>query len=266
MELLNTATTDQILHWRDVLEEYAAEFGDLHVFSDTETTGSSIVDSETELYHRVLEWSLSFCYRNSDGLFCPIKDQNGNRIRLCEAINPWIEAIVTQRQAKTTESIPADAVRVHGITQEYLFGQSPGVHRPKLPKPAPAFNVVFDAVEMLLSFKRYESAEIIAYIYFYNAAFDSSFINSEMEMFSKPPMESFFVPIDPMKWIKKVLPEYGIKGYSLDVAYEWAQKYYPEVCTSTIDRSVHSASVDTEMLERVTNAYFLHLKKKSEKS
>ena len=115
--------------------------------------------------------------------------------------------------------VPADAVAIHGITTEFL------ADKPKFAEIADEF----------LDFVR-DSTLVI-----HNAAFDTGFLNMELERIGKGQIEAYCDVIDTVKLAKKLLPG---RAVSLDALC----RYY-EIDNS--NRTLHGALLDAELLAEV---------------
>ena len=112
--------------------------------------------------------------------------------------------------------VPEDAVAIHGITTEFLND------KPKFAEIADEF----------LDFVR-DSTLVI-----HNAAFDTGFLNMELERIGKGQIEDYCDVIDTVKLAKKLLPG---RAVSLDALC----RYY-EIDNS--NRTLHGALLDAELL------------------
>lgn len=270
--LLNV-TTSKIMEWQACLRKYAISHGKLYAVSDTETTGTSTYCGVKDVVHRVLEWSIIFCIEDESGLLSPCVDGAGEPIIINEPINPFAYPGRSPKSKKTISEIPLEAIGVHGITMEYLFGvaevkdEMGKVIREKLKAPAPSFESVFDAVRLLLDFPEYLSTECPVIIVFHNSArksndvsiFDVRFLTNESEIWELPPLESFFFPIDTARLAAQVIDKSIAKKYSLDSLHELGRTMYPDVIKD-VARPFHSSSVDSFILIEVYNTIMWYRK------
>lgn len=241
----------KILRWSKVLEVEAKKHGELFLCSDTETTGTRLVDPKTKLFCRVLEWSMCFCYKDERGVFHQILDEKGCEIIIDEPINPFIEKSHSKKQQKSINYIPPDSVEVHGITEEYLFGENVEGIRPTLPRPAATFVFVFEALMELLNFPYFRTGDLKVHLVFHNANFDVGFINQEMSMNGLPPIETYFLVICSfVDMAKKILNTNQVDNMSLNTLSEWVSSRYPEH-TKQVDRPLHTALIDSLILVNV---------------
>jgi DNA polymerase III epsilon subunit-like protein len=255
--LLANADTSRWDIWGKILEDVLEDQGELYVFSDTETTGTELIDDSSKTFNRVLEWSLCFCRRNTMGLYEPILDKKGNPVVIDEPINPFIETQVTKKQQQSIDYIPAGSLRIHGITQDYLFGDEDGEGgRTKLPRQAGTIDVFYYELMKLLNISSYLRGAKPIYIVFHNAAFDIKFLNQEMEMIQKPPVESYFIPCDTLTQAKKILDKSMVENHTLDTVYKYGLTHYPEHIKA-MDRPIHTSLLDSLILIEVYNTLLL---------
>lgn len=249
--------------WRQVLVQYARTYGALFLISDTETTGTSPVDSESGLFHRVLEWSMFFCYRDENGFFQPCLDGKGDLICIDEPINPFLsQGDLNSKRRRSVSTIENSFV--HGITMEYLFGESPGkVARPKLKSAAPSFAMVMQTVLVLLSFDEFQQGKVPVTLVFHNAPFDIRFLTHECELWGLSPVESYFGVMDALEFAKKIIPKTVIGKYNLDNIFDYGKREFPELIDA-IERPTHTALIDSLILRQVLNViYAYHLRNDS---
>lgn len=115
--------------------------------------------------------------------------------------------------------VPEDAVAIHGITTEFL------ADKPKFSEIADKF----------LDFVR-DSTLVI-----HNAAFDTGFLNMELERIGKGRIEDYCDVIDTVKLAKKLLPGRAVSLDSLCRYYE----------IDNSNRTLHGALLDAELLAEV---------------
>ena len=115
--------------------------------------------------------------------------------------------------------MPEDAVAIHGITTEFL------ADKPKFSEIADKF----------LDFVR-DSTLVI-----HNAAFDTGFLNMELERIGKGRIEDYCDVIDTVKLAKKLLPGRAVSLDSLCRYYE----------IDNSNRTLHGALLDAELLAEV---------------
>ncbi len=256
---------NKLSEWRETLSDYAKKHGDLYAVSDTETTGTQIIEPTSGLFNRVLEWSILFCYKDQDGMLQPCVDKSGSPIIVDEPINPFFERRSNHpKHTKSVNDIPRVTIDVHGITLEYLFGNEEGEKgRPPLPGVAPTFETVFEGVIALLNADVFRNAELVIHIVFHNAPFDIKFLNHECETWSMPYVESFFGVIDTEALAKEVMLKSDAGGFSLDAIYAFGKERYPHLVES-VERPVHSAIIDSMILRQVYNILNHHHKLKIE--
>lgn len=270
--LLNI-TTAKIMNWQACLQRYARTHKKLFAVSDTETTGTSTYCGVKDVVHRVLEWSIVFCVEDEDGILSPCVDEAGEHIAINEPINPFAYPGRSPKSKKTISEIPIEAINVHGITMEYLFGMSAvedenGVLlREQLKAPAPSFETVFESVQLLLSFPEYLSTECPVIIVFHNSArkstdasiFDVRFLTNESELWEMSPLESYFYPIDTARLAAQVIHKSVAKRYTLDSLHELGRSFYPDKIKN-VERPFHSSLVDSYVLIEVYNAIIWYQK------
>jgi|AntDeeMinimDraft_5_1070356.scaffolds.fasta_scaffold12275_2 DNA polymerase III epsilon subunit-like protein len=242
--------------WRSLLSAAAREYGNIYIFIDTETTGTSTFDDNLAQYHRVLEFSCVFTYRDRDGFCHVIKDQRGSPVCIDEPMNPFVDADSSKSAIakKSVNKLSEDNIRVHGLSIPFLFGEEEGpapFRRSQLKHPAPSYTQVFDAFSKLISFDGYMDDNIDIYGVFHNAPFDLRFLNQESDIFQKHIFESFFCSIDTQVAAKKILPKRLVKlkdsskaSYSLDRCYEAVLDMHPDV-VNAVDRPIHTALIDS---------------------
>lgn len=251
---------EKILKWSKVLEKIALKYGEIYLISDTETTGTQIVDPKTKLFSRVLEWSIAFAYKDAEGIYHQILDDAGVPIEIDEPINPFIEKAHSKKQKQSINYIPKETVEVHGITEEYLFGEDNNLRRPRLTTPAAPFVFVFQALTNLLNFPAFRDGTATIYLVFHNADFDVRFLNHEMDMNGLPPIESYFLIICSEKDLAtKLLSKKEVANYKLDTLFEFMVKRYPEQVTP-LERPLHTALGDSLILLQTMNGLSLKLK------
>lgn len=115
--------------------------------------------------------------------------------------------------------VPEDAVAIHGITTEFLADKA-------------KFSEVADK---FLDFVR-DSTLVI-----HNAAFDTGFLNMELERIGKGRIEDYCDVIDTVKLAKKLLPGRAVSLDSLCRYYE----------IDNSNRTLHGALLDAELLAEV---------------
>ncbi|MEG3764864.1 hypothetical protein [Alteromonas sp. 14N.309.X.WAT.G.H12] len=260
--------------WRSALQGYAEVYGHLFIVSDTETTGTSYIDKKTKEFHRVVEWSSLFMYPDEAGLLHPCLDKSGNVICLDEPLNPFLGSSNPNQKAKrSVRAIPTASIAVHGITAEYLFGNEDskqlnmdgsqsesGVEqgvRPATGKIAASFDVVYSTILALLSSEPFQQGQTEVTLLFHNAHFDVSFLNIETEIWGMPYIESYFSIVDTWKLSKKLIPSSDIDSYALDACFEFVKSRYPDT-VKKIDRPVHTALIDANILAHVYNGLVLY--------
>lgn len=257
-ELTSVSSVD-LDNWRQEIEQLSLTHKELYLVSDTETTGTLIVDSVSKLFNRVLEWGMVLCIKDEQDLLSPVIDSKGRPIIINEPINPFIEPIKNKRQLLSTKSIDKESTQVHGLTLNYLFGKEDGLAgRPSLKAPAPYFEMVFFALQRLFNFSAFLQGDLTVYLVFHNAPFDIGFLNHEMELAEAPPIESFFIPLDTLRMAKKIIAKEDIpEGYSLDNIFAFGQTHYPDHIKETA-RPYHGALIDSFILMEVWNVLQLH--------
>lgn len=253
---------EKLIKYRGALEASAKDKGDIYICSDTETSGTEIVESSSGLFNRVLEWSMVFAYKDELGLLKPILCEDGEMVVMDEPVNPFIEKAVTKKQEKSIDSLSAENVRIHGINIDYLFGKSEGLKsRPILPVKAAPFNAVHYAFVMLLDFEDYRCGDVMAHLVFHNAPFDIKFLNHESEMCNLDKVESLATVIDTLDYAKRFFSPQEVKNNSLDSIFEYGVAKFPEHIEKT-DRPIHTALIDSLILLQAYNTIVLHKKQK----
>lgn len=240
--------------WQESLAEYARQYGAIYAVSDTETTGVLIIDKKTNKFNRLLEWSICFAYE-CNGFLKPCLDSQGEAIVIDEPINPFVHSSPPKpKQKLSVHTVPPDSTDVHGITDDFLFGNDEGEKgRPKLEYCAPNFSTVYDCVRSLFSEPVLKSGDIPIILVFHKAKFDIGFLNHECETWELPLIESIFGVVDTLKLAEKVFRKAELNGsYSLDSLYEYGKEKYPELINH-IDRPIHSALIDSMILLDVYN-------------
>jgi len=246
--------------WRQSLVQYARSHGALFLIADTETTGTSPVDSESGLFHRILEWSMLFCYRDESGFFQPCLDGRGDLICVDEPINPFLsQGDLNSKRRRSVSSVKNSFV--HGITMEYLFGESAGeTARPKLKGAAPTFAMVMQTLLALLSFDEFQQGKCPVTLVFHNAPFDIRFLTHECELWGLSPVESYFGVMDTLELAKRIIPKSVVGKYDLDNIYGFGRREFPELIEAT-ERPTHTALIDSLILRQVLNViYAYHLR------
>lgn len=253
--------------WRSCLQGYAETYGHIYIVSDTETTGTAFLDENTKEYHRILEWAAIFAYRDDAGYLQPCKDNAGETIYLDELINPFISPSFTSYKLKRSiKEIPLASIEVHGITEELLFGHKDKLTtRPATGKIAASFDMVYSTLLALVSSDPFYIGEAQVSILFHNAYYDISFINSEAELWGMKYIESYFSVIDTWALAKDVIPPSEIKGYSLDDCFAFVKSKYPNDI-APINRGVHAAYTDANMLLQTYNGMVRHWKEQGVRS
>jgi hypothetical protein len=251
---------EKLLRNKSYLENAAHKYGSLYAFSDTETSGIEIVDPKTGLFNRMLEWSVVFAFKDDDGLFKPVLDKSGFPIVLDEPVNPFIEKQVTKRQKMSIQCIDKSSIDVHGITIEYLFGDSEGLKsRPKLACRAAPFVVVYYALMAMVDFDSFRTAETPVHIVFHNAPFDIKFLNNETDMANLPMVESMFSVVDSLAHAKRIFNESDLKSKTLDSIFEYGKLNYPNYIKD-VHRPIHSAIIDSMILLEAFNTLTLYMR------
>lgn len=260
---LTSVNESKIDSWRQCVERLSTQYSEFYLVSDTETSDKFIVEPETKLFNRVLEWAFVLCVKDPDGLLHPVVDIEGTGevIKISEPLNPFMEPIKNKAQQSCIKSIHPESTKVHGITLEYLFGQSDGMFgRTKLPHSAPYFEMVFFALQRLFNFSGYLQGDISVYFVFYNSAFDIGFLNHEMELAEHPPLESYFIPIDAYRMAMKSIPKQELGGYKLDDIYAYGRKHYADRIDE-VSRPYHAALIDCFVLIQAWNTIILYRSK-----
>jgi DNA polymerase III epsilon subunit-like protein len=249
----------KLVMWRAVLSAYMAKYGSLYAVSDTETTGLSIVDAKGDI-NRVLEWSICFAYKDSNGLLRHCVDEDGEQINLDEPMNPFFfQGSFVQRSRLTINYVPKESTVVHGMTLEYLCGEGEGEYgRGRLKGSAPSFELVWNTLLSLLDFDDYKKHGKVIYMVFHKASFDVSFLNSECQMWNMPPIESYFSIIDTLKQKQDIIHKSILKQNSLDAIYQYGLTRFKDEI-GIIERPLHSSLIDSRILVMVYNVLVLHL-------
>lgn len=246
---VNESTLDQ---WRKHIEQMSMTCKTFYLVSDTETTDKSVIEIETKLFNRVLEWGMVLCVADEKGFLKTVRDHEGKVIQLNEPLNPFIEPIKNKKQQACVKSIHPKSTEVHGITLEYLFGKKPGLYgRTQLPHTAPYFEMVFFALQRMFNFSAYNDGEIDVHLVFYNANFDIGFLNHEMELLDNPPIESYFIPIDAYRMAKSI-PKNIMTDYKLDSLYAFGRQNYPDEIKE-VERPYHASLIDSYVLIEAWN-------------
>tara|TARA_B100000929_G_scaffold8378_1_gene7140 strand:- start:90894 stop:91682 length:789 start_codon:yes stop_codon:yes gene_type:complete len=244
-----------IYRWRDLISEISKEKR-IFVLSDTETTCNQR-KTNNGLFNRVLEWSMIVCTENQDGTLSLLHDEKGKPVFIDQPINFLSISPGLSKLEKSTTRVQPGAFKTHGISTEYLLGESEGgLGRGKLSQEAPNFKTVMAAVKTLFSGMSYASPRECPVISFYNAPFDIGFLDVESELWEVPNIQSYFAVVDLLDLVKKHCG--FLKKRSLDDAYTWAKDICPEY--GQIERPYHSALVDSSMMLPVYNAVISHLK------
>ena len=153
------------------------------------------------------------------GLY-PEKGDRIIEIAAVEILNRRVTKNAWHRYVNPERDVPADSVRIHGITTERLQNE------PLFAALADDFLDFIDGAELII----------------HNAAFDVSFLNMELSRANKPTLESVTSKItDTVALAKKTLPG---KGYSLDGLCDF---YHIDRAA----RTQHGALIDTELLAQV---------------
>lgn len=261
--MLKLISEDKLNQYRDALDGALKKYGNIYIFMDTETTGTSNFDQHLDVFHRVVELSCVFAYRDEQGYCHPIADKSGAPVVLDELLNPFLSAPTPSlMQQKSIKHIPSDSVGTHGITVPFLFAEEEGAgpfRREKLNEPALMFDQVFDMLTSMLSFDSYFESSSNVFGVFHNAPFDMGFLRQESEIFKKPTFESLFSPVDTLVLAKKVIPrrmtvEPGVKrpSYTLDACFEVLQKTHPDI-VKNVERPIHTALIDSMITLQVFN-------------
>jgi DNA polymerase III epsilon subunit-like protein len=252
---LANLSENKLTSWRECLREYGKEHPIIYAVSDTETTGVSILDKRDKVFNRIVEWAVCFCYPDEKGILHPCIDKSGSVIAIDEPINPFIHAKKpTAKQKNSIDKVPADSTEVHGITLDYLFGESDGArHRPKLQCSAPTYPTVLESVNALLSEDIFRMCDSLVVMVFHNSDFDVNFLNHESETWNLPLFESYFGVADTLKLAKRIFTKEEVGGsYSLDSLYEYGKRNYPHLIDN-VDRPIHSAIIDVMITVQVYN-------------
>jgi DNA polymerase III epsilon subunit-like protein len=265
--------------WRNSIKGYAEKYGHIYLVSDTETTGVSVIDKTSKLFHRVLEWSTIFMYKDESGLLRPCLDDSGDLICIDEPINPfYVSPKRTAKAKRSIAEIPVASIKIHGINEGYLFGENhsiplnmdgsqddseePSGVRPKTGKIAGTFGMVLDTMTEILNSSPFMKNGCEATLVFHNAPFDTSFLNSECQMEGRSLIESYFSIIDTKKEAESLIPAPEIGNYSLDSGFELMKKLFPEEIQD-IERPVHTALIDANILALFYNGLVLYKKSHS---
>lgn len=256
----------KLSEWRGVLSGIAEKHGSVYAVADTETTGTRITEPKTGLFNRILELGICFCYKNEDGYLVVARDNGGDPIVIDEPSNPFITLPrPSPKQLKSVKEIDKESIEVHGITLDYLFGESEGMKsRPKLSRGAPTFDVVMETVQSLISVPPLMDKGIPAISVFHNAVFDINFLNHECECWGISHFESYFAVEDTLVMAKKVFGKDEIPDFTLDSIYAYGKENYPELIDN-VERPIHSAIIDCMILVQVYNIIWHHHKLKSQK-
>jgi DNA polymerase III epsilon subunit-like protein len=258
--------------WRDSLGAYALKYGAIYAVSDTETTGTRIVDSRSGLLNRLLEWSICFCYKDTGGFLHPCLDKDGTPIVIDEPTNPFItKPTPTAKQKRSVIDIDPESIAIHGITLDYLFAKGEGAPpagsdyaRPLLSGTAPSFSTVMDLFQSILNIDPIRNAEASVFGVFHKADFDISFLNHECECWDIPHVESYMGVIDTLALSKKIISPEDINAYTLDAIYQFGKDNYPDV-VHNVERPIHSALIDSMILVQVYNILWSHFKNNKQK-
>lgn len=272
--LINFADSN-LSKWRSALQGYAEMYGHIFIVSDTETTGTSYIDKRTKEFHRVVEWSSIFMYKDDEGFLKPCTDRTGQIICVDEPINPFLgSSNPNPKMKRSIKAIPADSVEVHGITEGYLFGEADSKQlnmdgsqkdagglgvRPATGKIAASFDVVYSTILALLSSDPFRLGQAEVTLVFHNAHFDMSFLNIETEIWGMKYLESYFSVVDTWKLAKALVPASDIGSYTLDACFEFVKSRYPE-SIEEMERPVHTALIDANILAQAYNGLVMYRK------
>jgi DNA polymerase III epsilon subunit-like protein len=266
--------------WRKAMQGYAETYGHIYLISDTETTGTSVIDKETKLFNRVLEWSILFMYKDESGLLRNCLDEGGEPIVIDEPINPfYAPSQITAKSKRSVKKIPYDSIKIHGINEGYLFGENPSVPldmdnsqqgenasecatgvRPQTMKIAGTFGMVFETIKDILSSDPYRNGNAECTLVFHNAPFDISFLNSECEIEGMSLVESHFSVIDTLTEAKSIVPQSEIGDYSLNSGFKLMSELFPDE-VKPVSRPVHTALIDANILASFYNGLVLYNKR-----
>lgn len=276
MSQYNITPAEKFGAWEKKIKEIRSSGKNIYIVGDTETTGGvssgaiSVFEKAEQEYrgkrHRIIEMGFIFCVKDEDGLFIPIKDNDGDNIFFHEYINPYAEDDEKKRRLNSIDGMPNSAFHVHGISIDFLFGKG-YMDGLKLEKPAPTIqDVVLDFLKLTTVS---DDLEGDVYGVFHNAPFDFTFMDSELENCEDEfgnkviRFQDLVIPYDTINFFKAVLSmdelvelkeKAGVKKgkYSLDTLREiFTSLGYMN--NENIDRTLHGAYKDSLLLIELYN-------------
>lgn len=248
---------NKIEKWKKTTENMLKSGIDIFIIGDTETTGGlrkskglapSVIEKDEKKYiglkHRILEIAFMICYFDKEkNMFVNIKDDEGDFIYFHEYINPFKE-----EDPHSIYEIPDGAFFVHGISKEFLNGNTPlGYDLAKFRKenynidtytnfdnalklrtPAPTFYEIIepmmDVCGLNFEYDR-EQKQGRVHSIFHNAVFDLRFMDSEFKHAGKPNFQALALPMDSIVLAKSLFDKKSIEKIRKDKMQRLREKY-----------------------------------------
>lgn len=275
-DFLNITPAEKLSEWFSIINSTLEDGVDIYYIGDTETTGFKPDGNKSnkDLKDRLLEIAF-LCYtRSQDGTFSELKDSDGCHIHFHEYINPFAEPDADLKKYRSIEYIPTETIEVHGITKEFISGESGLTDSQgqetdfKLKKQAPTFQQIKPILESYFATKNKSTKLGSRYFVAHNAIFDAGFISSEwhrVESFYEDHLqpakfESYITTIDTLSLIKDmysstkeltaafVTKENYDSGTKINHKLDFLKTFYGH---DNIMRDVHGAMIDSYILAEV---------------
>ncbi len=270
---------NKVQEWKSIVEESIKKGGDVIVFFDTETTGgvrkgsgvSAIEKDDMKYYgkrHRLVEIGAKVCIKDKKNNIVDLKDSEGKSIYFHEYLNPWAENEVAIQKLNIINEVPWGAYLVHGISRDFLMckeylGQNKRddmnsiFHTNKfyLPRPAPTFSEVVEEFMDITGLNcdiDFELGQKNPMFVAHNNEFDNKMMHNEFMCMGLNSFESYIRPFCTLEVSRELLPKSYISGKGLSNLFESLKNY--GLINKEIDRTLHGALVDVEILQEVFQA------------